>query len=56
MKRLPTATLLSALLASLAFTACVDSKVGRATVRDLVLIYDGGPHRPVNWNEEHFAD
>lgn len=36
--------------------SCGGSKVGRAPVRDLVLIYDGGEHRTVNWNAKQFAD
>ena len=38
-----------------ALSSCSKSIVGRAEVRDLVLIYDGGTHRKVNWDKEQFA-
>lgn len=37
------------------FSACSDSHIGRAEIRDLVLIYDGGDHRRVNWDKEQFS-
>ncbi|MBR5811623.1 MAG: DUF4855 domain-containing protein [Alistipes sp.] len=47
---------LFALAAALFSTAsCTKSVVGRDEVRDLVLIYDGGDHRKINWNKEKFA-
>lgn len=39
----------------IAMCGCSKSIVGRDEVRDLVLIYDGGTHRTVNWNKEQFA-
>lgn len=35
--------------------SCSDPLVRKAEIRDLVLIYDGGDHRKVNWNKEQFA-
>lgn len=43
------------LLAAAACTACGGSKVERAEIRDMVLIYDGGDHRKIDWNKEQFA-
>ena len=44
-----------ALLAAVSFSACTKSVVGSAEVRDLVLIYDGGDHRKIDWNKDKFA-
>lgn len=45
-----------ALLAALLCTmGCSKSAVGSAEIRDLVLIYDGGDHRTIDWNKEKFA-
>lgn len=44
-----------ALLAAVSFSACTKSVVGSAEVRDLVLIYDGGDHRKIDWDKEKFA-
>lgn len=56
MKKTNSIVMFLALAASLLGVACSDSNVGRAPVRDLVLIYDGGEHRKVSWNAEQFAD
>ena len=55
MKNIRTVIKSAILLAVAACTACGGSKVERAEIRDLVLIYDGGDHRTVDWNKEHFA-
>lgn len=47
------ATMLAAVAACAACTG--GSKVGRAEIRDMVLIYDGGDHRTVDWNSRQFA-
>lgn len=56
MKRSLPISVLAATAVTLLCTSCGGSKVGRAPVRDLVLIYDGGEHRTVKWNAEQFAD
>ena len=56
MKRSLLISVLAATAVTLLCTSCGGSKVGRAPVRDLVLIYDGGEHRTVKWNAEQFAD
>ena len=53
MKRI-TYIIIASLLAT-ALSSCSKSIVGRAEVRDLVLIYDGGTHRTIDWNKEKFA-
>ena len=53
MKRI-TFIIIATLLATALFS-CSKSIVGRAEVRDLVLIYDGGTHRTIDWNKEKFA-
>lgn len=56
MKRSLLISVLAATAVTLLCTSCGGSKVGRAPVRDLVLIYDGGEHRTVKWNAGQFAD
>ena len=46
--------IIAAIFATTLFS-CSKSIVGRAEVRDLVLIYDGGSHRTIDWNKEKFA-
>ena len=50
-------TLFKCLLLGAIITAisCTKSAVGRDEVKDLVLIYDGGDHRKIDWNKEKFA-
>lgn len=36
-------------------TSCSKSIVDSAEIRDLVLIYDGGDHRTIDWNKEKFS-
>lgn len=40
---------------TLSLCSCSKSVVGSAPIRDLVLIYDGGDHRKIEWNKEKFG-
>lgn len=55
MKQLFSTLRLFVLLCTLFSVACSDSVVGSAEIRDLVLIYDGGDHRTIDWNKDKFA-
>jgi len=41
------------LMAGLIIQSCTPKQ--DLTIRDMVLIYDGGAHRTIQWNKEHFA-
>ena len=43
------------LLAAMLLTSCSKSIVEGDEIRDLVLIYDGGDHRTIDWNKDKFA-
>lgn len=38
---------------ALTFQSCTTTK--STTIRDMILIYDGGAHRSIKWDKDHFA-